>query len=486
MIGKVIKGSRVGGLLRYLYGLGRANEHTDPHLAAAWDDPAALEPPWTDDVRRDFRPLTGLLEQPLHLGARTPTKPVWHCALRAAPADRRLSDAEWDDVAREVLDRTGLARRGDDGGCRWVAVRHAPDHVHLVVTLARQDGGRISTSNDFYRVGEACRAVEDRYGLTPTGTRDRTAAKRPTRGEQEKAYRTSRREAPRVALRREVAVAAAAASGPSDFLDRLRAAGLLVRERRSERDPGQVTGYAVALPGDRNGQRQPVWFGGGKLAADLSWPKLQSRWNPAIEQPRRPSPSSERLSGTGRAAAWERATQAAAHGAVEVRRLAITDPGAAADAAHATADALGCTARVVEGRRGGPLTNAAQAYDRASRELWGRTPTRTPSGHGLRMAARLLAQTGRARRDETTQLLALVTSLAALVDAVAHLRDVQARAAQAAAAREVATRLRAAVAVAGPRQPASPLTRLGRDRATAPHRPTSDHAPVPQPSRSSS
>ena len=30
-----------------------------------------------------------------------------------------------------------------------------------------------------------------------------------------------------------------------------------------------MTGYAVALPGDRAGDGRPVWFGGAKLAADL-------------------------------------------------------------------------------------------------------------------------------------------------------------------------------------------------------------------------
>ena len=38
MIGKVVRGNDIGGLLRYLFGPGRANEHTNPHIVAAWDD----------------------------------------------------------------------------------------------------------------------------------------------------------------------------------------------------------------------------------------------------------------------------------------------------------------------------------------------------------------------------------------------------------------------------------------------------------------
>jgi hypothetical protein len=44
MIGKVVRGKDAGRLLHYLYGPGRANEHTDPHLVAGFGDPAELEP----------------------------------------------------------------------------------------------------------------------------------------------------------------------------------------------------------------------------------------------------------------------------------------------------------------------------------------------------------------------------------------------------------------------------------------------------------
>jgi hypothetical protein len=90
--------------------------------------------------------------------------------------------AEWRDIAATYLDRIGLAPRGDDLGVRWVAVRHADDHVHVVATLARQDGRRVFPRNDFYRAGEASRIVVARYRLTTTAASDRTAAKRPTQG----------------------------------------------------------------------------------------------------------------------------------------------------------------------------------------------------------------------------------------------------------------------------------------------------------------
>jgi hypothetical protein len=74
---------------------------------------------------------------------------VWHCAVRAAPGDRMLSDDEWAQIAADVMHRTGLAPYGqDDDAVRWVAVRHADDHIHLVAMLARQDGRRPNLWHD--------------------------------------------------------------------------------------------------------------------------------------------------------------------------------------------------------------------------------------------------------------------------------------------------------------------------------------------------
>jgi len=65
VIGEVLRGRNVRRLLYYLYGPGKANEHTDPHLVAAFGDPAELEPERRPGGTRGFRRLAGLLEQPL-------------------------------------------------------------------------------------------------------------------------------------------------------------------------------------------------------------------------------------------------------------------------------------------------------------------------------------------------------------------------------------------------------------------------------------
>ena len=112
MIGKVLRGRNVRCLLRYLYGPGQANEHTDPHLVAGFGDPAELEPERRPDGTRGFRRLAGLLEQPLAAFAGPGyDKPVWRCAIRAAPEDPMLSDAEWA-LVRGAGDAPDRARPG--------------------------------------------------------------------------------------------------------------------------------------------------------------------------------------------------------------------------------------------------------------------------------------------------------------------------------------------------------------------------------------
>jgi len=205
---------------------------------------------------RDYRGLVAELEAPAAYAGRMDPNPVWHCPLRTAPGDRVLTDAEWADVAADLMDRTGIAPRGDDGACRWIAVRHDEVSIHVVAVLARQDGGRAHVFRDYPQVRATCLAAEARYGLVVTAPADRTAATHTTRAEREKAARAGRVPA-RDWLRTEVQHAAAASRESTGFLDRL-------------------AGYAVGRveqPG-----AEPVLFGGGRLAADLSLPKLQARW----------------------------------------------------------------------------------------------------------------------------------------------------------------------------------------------------------------
>jgi hypothetical protein len=487
VIGKITapRGERVEPLIWYLYGPGRANEHTDPHIVAGWRHPAELEPPLRPDGSRDFRTLTGLLNQPhAAMGRQGYPRPVWHCSVRAAPEDRMLSDDEWAQIAHDVMDRTGLSRYGeDDDAVRWIAVRHADDHVHIVAMLARQDRARPSVHNDRYRVRDACLAAERRYGLRPTAPADRTAPRSPSRGEKEKAAGRGLGEAPRLTLRRHVSTAAASASSETEFFARREETGVLIRQRYSARNPGQVTGYAVALPGDTGPDGSPIWYGGGKLAADLTWPRLRQRWA-GPGSPRGPEPATA----ADRKAMWEHAARVAAQAAAQIRALAGTSPAAAADAAWAASDVLHVTATAL-GSDG--LRQAADSFDQAARIGYGRIPAPSPAGNQLRQAARLIGAYAHLTRDPAMTWLVLIARLAALAEAVAELRQVQQRAAQAAAARTAARHLHAAAcpAPAGRADAAARLAALsfpgppvpGRPRPAPRRTPAGPRGPRPAP-----
>ena len=433
------RGEDVAGLIYYLYGPGRHEEHTDPHIVTGWRHPAELEPPLRPDGTRDFRKLTGLLKQPhAAMGMYGFRRPVWHLSMRAARRDKVLSDEEWAQIARDVMNRTGLCPDGEeDDAVRWIAVRHGDDHIHVVAMLARQDRRRVRLSYERRHVRAACLAAEERYGLESTAPADRTAPRRPTRAETGKAARRGLDEPPRVTLRRHVTTAAAGAGSEQEFFALLGRAGVLTRPRYSAKNPGQITGYAVALPGDTAKDGGPVWYGGGKLAPDLTWPKLRQRWAAPGTAPGDPFTAAERN------AIWEHAARAAEDAAAQIRLLSGTDPAGAADAAWAASDTLHVAAAALGSRI---LRQAADAYDRAARAPYARIPAPTPAGNQLRRAARLITAFAYLTKDPSLTPIVLLARLAALAEAVVGLRQAQQHAAQAASALQAARQLRAAAA----------------------------------------
>ena len=211
-----------------------------------------------------------------------------HCVLRAAPGDPDMGAGAWQAITAELMHRTGLSEYGqEDEGVRGVAVHHGDNHVHIVAVLARMDGRPVRLHGDWYRIAEAMAWAEKTYGLTPVarGGPRGTAERRATRAETEKAAReykeagrTSRPVPTRTMLRRLVEQAAAAARTETEFFHGLATRGVAVRLRYSMVQTTEVTGYAVGLRSDATGvDNGPVWFGGGKLAPNLTLPRLRAR-----------------------------------------------------------------------------------------------------------------------------------------------------------------------------------------------------------------
>jgi len=180
----------------------------------------------------------------------------------------------------------------------------------------------------------------------------------------------------------------------------------------------------------------------------------------------RPAAGDGGLSGEQRAALWAQAIDAAGRASAAVGAHQA-DPAGAADAAWAGSDFLAAAARVIGGRRGGVLHQAAEDYDRAARQAWGRLPDATPAGAGVRAASRLLAAARLVRAPETAQMLALLAQLAVLADAVGRMRTEQDRAVQAAAARQAAEQIRAEHTRRLAGSPAGPARRVPAVEAVA-------------------
>ncbi|MGW2542616.1 relaxase/mobilization nuclease domain-containing protein, partial [Kitasatospora sp. NPDC001574] len=274
MVPNIVRGSRTYGLLAYLYGPGRRDEHVDPHLIASWDGYA---PDPGRDPAASLKQLQSALDMRVDQRGkrRALKKHVWHCSLRTSPEDRALSTEEWAEAARRVVAAAGIAPDGDPDGCRWVAVRHAEDHVHIAATIVRGDLLKADIENDFYRAQAECRKIETEWGLRRLNPGDGTAAKQPTNREKHKATRLGQEDTSRQLLRDAVRQALAGATDEKEFFARLETAGVLVN--RKVGPSGDVLGYSVAVVGERDSDGKPVYFGGYKLAPDLTLPRIRRR-----------------------------------------------------------------------------------------------------------------------------------------------------------------------------------------------------------------
>ncbi|MEE1750877.1 relaxase/mobilization nuclease domain-containing protein [Streptomyces sp. JV184] len=359
MVPDVSTGSDTRGLIVYLFGPGRRDEHTDPHIVAAWDMAGAPDPgrnPEATYTRLAKRLDTHVDLRTRELGGKKPSQHVWHCPVRTAPGDRYLTDAEWAEVARRIVHATGIAPEGDEKACRWIAVRHADDHIHLMATTVRADGRRPRTNRDGQRAQAECRKIEAEFGLRRLKSGDLTAPRTPTGAERAKAERQGQTVTARHWLREQAYAVAAAVHNEADYFTVLGSLGIKVKTRLGP-ETGYVIGYSLAAPGDTNAAGEPVWYGGSKLAPDLSINRLRERLpdQKVADHPRYVADPVQ---------AWHRVASAlhSTHTAVDSANDAITQ-------AHLAAfgDLLHNLALTTHGPHRAELRAAAVAFNRARR-----------------------------------------------------------------------------------------------------------------------
>ena len=122
MMPNVTRGDRMPGLVSYLVGGGRHNEHTEPHLVAgdhalmAWYDDAELSGDNANAIARHLdRPRTAM-------GVEVKGGHVWHASLSLRAEEGIRTDQEWATIAQDFV--TAMEFDDNDGTkapCRWVA-----------------------------------------------------------------------------------------------------------------------------------------------------------------------------------------------------------------------------------------------------------------------------------------------------------------------------------------------------------------------------
>jgi len=485
------RGTRTRGLVEYLFGPGRAEEHTNQRIVAAWDEAwQGITHP--DGVQRAL--LSAEVDAPVKRMPEVakPAEHVYHVSISNHGQDRNLSDDEWATVARAVADKLGLSGSDTQPGARWFAVHHGAasgdrDHIHFVATLVREDGRGIYLNKDKLALREVAKEMVARFGLAVRTREPGAGARGLSRPElavsqdpvvaatggpgQQRAVdmpattnqggepdRTGAAgaavepvapvEVPRRRLERRVRAAATAASTEAQWLARLGELGVAV-EARWARGGDRVVGYRVALVDTPRGQAgsKAVWFGGGTLAHDLTLPALRAGWaragDPATAWRRAPTaapaPTESGLDSTLAMTNTQRAPEqvsrdfAAAttilRGAVMTARLLGGDGAEVARAARDTGGLLAALAEHASPADRRRLVQASAHLARAGQVEHGQARgARSPLSPGF---ARVAVTVLTAASGGTASTAVLLAQVARLTRTVAELHAVQSRVAAA-------------------------------------------------------
>ena len=313
------------------------------------------------------------------------------------------------------------------------------------MTLVAEDGSKASVHNDRPRAQKAARGLEQRFGLRRLEARARETGSRGVRaGERMADARRHRDHGPeghapemgsRQTLERIVRACATASRNETEFVRALREQNVRVRPRYAEGGRTAVVGYSVGLPGPESGPRRSVWFGGGRLARDLTLPSLRAGWQQSdVEQadavkqwstwtsspPRTRDQRHAELE--HRAVTWHQCVH-------EIDRLrgqlrgVDNDSAGVARVARDGAGILAAWSVALEGDNPGALARASRQLARsAERRAYRRLPPARPRPRSSRLALYLLAG---ARPDSTAGWFLAARQLSFLGRDVARLHQLR-------------------------------------------------------------
>lgn len=460
MIPNIVTGGDTGGLMRYLVGPGRANEHENPHVIAGsrdivrkWGEWETISVSQADELAtrldaymhetgtfptgkaRRFNPATGAVEWNGEIEATH----VWHCSLSLSPEEAALRDEVWGRIAADFMSEMGFTGSDGKAPCRWVAIHHGSaknggDHIHIAANVVREDGTKWSSWYDQRRAQKACNVLEHRYGLLVVESREHGRGSRcDSAAAQNAAKRTGASRTDRAVLEERLRAAATAAASEADFVRRARRLGVRLHPRFASGRTDIVVGYSAALRTE-DGQ-QTRWWGGGRIARDLTLTQLRTRWQDtpssaleAVEAWKGHYPKRASYDGP----LWEDRIRALEHFRTHLDRLSPTDHVGLANAAADIAGLLhaqAITARTSGGRD--MLERAAVQVGRCA-QLKTRPTDKRLVDVGARVASDL-ALTIAATSSPHMAAVALAHATADLVQTIANLHEAAGQASTAAA-----------------------------------------------------
>ena len=460
MIPNIVTGGDTGGLMRYLVGPGRANEHENPHVIAGsrdivrkWGDWETISVSQADEIAtrldaymhetgtfptgkaRRFNPATGAVEWNGEIEATH----VWHCSLSLSPEEAALGDEVWGRIAADFMSEMGFTGSDGKAPCRWVAIHHGSaknggDHIHIAATVVREDGTKWSSWYDQRRAQKACNVLEHRYGLLVVESREHGRGSRcDSAAAQNAAKRAGASRTDRAVLEERLRAAATAAASEADFVRRARRLGVRLHPRFARGRTDIVVGYSAALRTE-DGQ-QTRWWGGGRIARDLTLTQLRTRWQDtpssaleAVEAWKGHYPKRAPYDGP----LWEDRVRALEHFRTHLYRLSPTDHVGLANAAADIAGLLhaqAITARTSGGRD--MLERAAVQVGRCA-QLKTRPTDKRLVDVGARVASDLALSIA-ATSNPHVAAVALAHATADLVQAIANLHEAAGQASTAAA-----------------------------------------------------
>lgn len=306
MMPNITRGGRMAGLLSYLAGPGRANEHTEPMIVAGDDRVTFAVEPGKVLSSSDAFEVAYILDQPRRLHDKKIMVPVrewdegrekmvkvgekdghvWHCSLALRSDDRPVSREQWGRIAERFVEEMGFIDPDGAMSSRWVAIHHGTsksgnDHIHIAVQMVCENGTRQVEHNDRSRAQKAAAVLEKEFGLAVVEGRHSQAtlgAYKPA--EKARAQRAGSSLPVPAQLRQRMRAVLAESGSPLEFLKGLETAGVTVAPSFVRGSNQRVRGYKVALKGKEyaTAEGRHVFASPSKLDASLSWPKVCERF----------------------------------------------------------------------------------------------------------------------------------------------------------------------------------------------------------------